>query len=301
MSDRQVEFRVPASAAGQRLDRWLTGALEGSSSRAQLQRLLDSGQVLVDGRRRPKGFTLSGGEQISADLAEHERRKLAAAIGPRIAWEDDHLMIVDKPAGLVVHPAPGHPAQTLVELLAAQGGSAWSPYVVHRLDKNTSGLMVVAKRESIQQRLRDALRRREMSREYLALVNGQLDAKSGTIDAPIGRDLHRRTRISTRTAKPRSARTHFTVERFLDDYTLVRARLDTGRTHQVRAHFAALGHPISGDPEYGGAGVLGLGRQFLHSARLAFPHPETGLDLDETSPLPDDLAAALARAGQRSR
>jgi 23S rRNA pseudouridine1911/1915/1917 synthase len=183
-----------------------------------------------------------------------------------------------------------------VELLAHRAAGSWEPLVVHRLDKDTSGLMLVAKKASVQSALRDAIRRRQVLREYLALVKGRLGARTGTIDAPIGRDVRRRTRMSTRTDKPRAARTHFEVERYLDGYTLARARLETGRTHQIRAHFAAAGHVVCGDREYGGAGILGLERQFLHSAHLALTHPVSGVALDQTSELPEDLMAALAKA-----
>ena len=145
-------------------------------------------------------------------------------------------------------------------------------------------------------RLRALIQSRDVEREYLALVKGHLGSRTGTIDAPLGRDTRRRTRMSTRTAKPRPARTHFEVERFAGGFTLVRARLETGRTHQIRAHFAAAGHPVAGDREYGGRGLLGLGRQFLHSARLALPHPVSGERLERTSPLPADLEAALEEA-----
>jgi 23S rRNA pseudouridine1911/1915/1917 synthase len=292
---RRVEVTVPPEAAGARLDVWLSEAL-GIDSRARIQRLLEAGQVLVDGRRRPKAFKLAGDERVRADLVEPEVAPGPAAAQPRIAMEDQHLLVVDKPAGLVVHPAPGHRNVTLVELLGQRGGDEWEPLVVHRLDKNTSGLMLVAKGPEMQARLREAIRRREVVREYMVLLDGRLEAMSGTIDAPLGRDIRKRTRMSTRTGKARSARTHFTVERFVNGYTLARARLETGRTHQIRAHFAAAGHAVCGDPEYGGAGILGLERQFLHSARLEFTHPQTGEPIEETSELPGDLAGALERA-----
>jgi 23S rRNA pseudouridine1911/1915/1917 synthase len=292
---RRVEVTVPPEAAGARLDVWLAEAL-GIDSRARIQRLLEAGQVLVDGRRRPKAFRLAGDERVRADLGEPQVEPGPAAAQPRIVLEDQHLLVVDKPAGLVVHPAPGHRKITLVELLSERGGDEWEPLVVHRLDKNTSGLMLVAKWPQVQAQLRDAIRRREVVREYMVLLDGRLEAMSGTIDAPLGRDIRRRTRMSTRTGKPRSARTHFTVERFVNGYTLARARLETGRTHQIRAHFAAAGHAVCGDPEYGGAGILGLERQFLHSARLEFTHPQTGDRIEEVSELPGDLAGALRRA-----
>jgi 23S rRNA pseudouridine1911/1915/1917 synthase len=297
---RRVELKVPPQAAGTRLDRWLAEAL-GDDSRARIQRLVDTGRVLVDGKQRPKAFKLAGGEHVDADLVEPPLVPAPAAAQPRIAWEDEHLLVVDKPAGLVVHPAPGHRNITLVELLAEGASGGWQPLVVHRLDKNTSGLMLVAKQPAVQSRLREAIRRREVLREYVVLLEGRLEAKQGTIDAPLGRDVRRRTRMSTRTDKPRSARTHFTVEKFVDGFTLARARLETGRTHQIRAHFAAAGHAVCGDPDYGGAGILGLERQFLHSARLAFTHPDTGAKLEQASDLPEDLALALARAETKRR
>jgi 23S rRNA pseudouridine1911/1915/1917 synthase len=167
---------------------------------------------------------------------------------------------------------------------------------VHRLDRDTSGLMLVAKGEAAQRELQAALRRREVVREYLALVTGRLKSRTGTIDAPLGRDVRRRTRMSTRTDTPREARTHFEVERFAGDHTLVRARLETGRTHQIRAHFAAIGHPLAGDREYGAKDDLGLERQFLHSTRLGLAAPPDGEWREWESPLPGDLAEALARA-----
>jgi 23S rRNA pseudouridine1911/1915/1917 synthase len=290
-----VEAIVSERDAGRRLDAWLADAI-GAPSRALAQRLIEGGRVRVDGRPRSKSFRLAGGERVSAGLELPDPAVEASGPEPRIAWEDEDLAIVDKPAGLVVHPASGHRGATLVDLLRARAEGAWDPLVVHRLDRNTSGLMLIAKNPPTQRALRQMIRRREVEREYLALVKGRLDAKRGTIEAPLGRDLRQRTRMSTRTAKPRDARTGFTVERFLDGFTLVRARLETGRTHQIRAHFAAIGHALCGDPEYGGRGLLGLDRQFLHSARIAFRHPRSGRPLEKVSELPGDLKAALERA-----
>lgn len=211
---------------------------------------------------------------------------------------DEALLVVDKPPGLVVHPAPSHRGETLVGLLGelAGGGEGSRPGIVHRLDKDTSGLMIVARNEASRRALAAQIKRREVVREYLALVEGALDSRSGTIDAPLGRDRRRRTRRAVRGAGEREARTHFEVIEVLPADTLVRARLETGRTHQVRVHFAAIGHPIAGDPEYGGNGKHGLSRQFLHSARLSFRHPTTGKEMSFESPLPEDLTAALIRA-----
>src|SRR5436190_4318077 len=216
-----------------------------------------------------------------------------------IAYEDEHLVVVDKPAGVVVHPARGHWHGTLAQALegrAAGGEEAYRAGIVHRLDRDTSGLLVVAKSDAVHTALKEALARREIVREYITLVEGRPPARSGTIDAPIGRDRRVRTRHSTDTDEPREALTHFTLERALPRATLLRLRLQTGRTHQIRVHLQAIGHPVAGDPEYGTRGMLGLQRQFLHAARLAFTHPVTGAAVEVTSPLPDDLAAALEHA-----
>lgn len=221
-----------------------------------------------------------------------------------IAWEDEHLLIVDKPAGLVVHPARGHREGTLSQLLTntvggVVGGDPDRPGIVHRLDRDTSGLLVVARSEDAHRLLQEALRKRLIEREYLALVEGLPPARTGTIEAPIGRHPRIRTRMAVGGTASREARTHFTLERSLPGVSLLRLRLDTGRTHQIRVHLQAIGHPVCGDPEYGTGGrdpSLGLTRQFLHATRLAFPHPITGESVEVNSPLPEDLLEALERA-----
>ncbi|HWG07718.1 MAG TPA: RluA family pseudouridine synthase [Solirubrobacteraceae bacterium] len=219
-----------------------------------------------------------------------------------IAYEDEHLLVVDKAPGVVVHPARGHREDTLSQLLAesARGGDPERAGIVHRLDRDTSGLLVVARSERAHSRLQRALQRRQIEREYLALVIGRPPARSGTIEAPIGRDPRTRTRMAVGGAHPREARTHFELERALPKHTLLRLRLETGRTHQIRVHLQAIGHPVAGDPEYGGAGALGLERQFLHATRLAFAHPLTDAPIDVSSPLPHDLREALDRAERLS-
>ena len=215
-----------------------------------------------------------------------------------IAYQDEHLLIVDKAAGVVVHPARGHHEGTLAQLLAplAAGGDPERAGIVHRLDRNTSGLMIVARSAEAHRLLQRALSLHEIEREYLALVEGRPPARTGTIDAPIGRDPRVRTRKAIGGSSPREARTHFTLERALPATSLLRLRLETGRTHQIRVHLQAIGHPVCGDPDYGTPGLLGLQRQFLHSARLAFQHPLTGARVEVSSPLPADLAHALALA-----
>jgi 23S rRNA pseudouridine1911/1915/1917 synthase len=219
-----------------------------------------------------------------------------------IVFQDEHLIVLDKGPGVVVHPARGHRENTLAQLLAPllaggeDGPDSDRKGIVHRLDRDTSGLMVVARSEEAHRRLQAALADRLIEREYLALVEGRPPARSGTIEAPIGRDPRVRTRMAVGGAGAREARTHFTLERALHETSLLRLRLETGRTHQIRVHLRAIGHAVCGDPEYGTAGLLGLERQFLHATRLAFDHPLTGERVDVGSPLPADLQSALTRA-----
>ena len=223
---------------------------------------------------------------------------MRAELDSLIVHLDDDLAVIDKPAGLVVHPAPSHKGETLVGLLEgiAGGGAEGRPGIVHRLDKDTSGLMLVARNEAAHRDLAGQVKRREVLREYTALVTGRLDSRTGTIDAPLGRDRRQRTKRAVKGAGSREARTHFEVVDFLPADTLVKARLETGRTHQIRVHFAAIGHPVAGDPEYGSRGRHGLERQFLHASRLGFRHPGTGAELEFASDLPTDLGTALDRA-----
>ena len=218
---------------------------------------------------------------------------------PPIVHIDDDLIVVDKPAGLVVHPAPSYGKPTLVDTLsdlAGGGGRSERPGIVHRLDRDTSGLMVVARNDEAHASLAEQIKSRTAVREYTALVEGRLDSRTGTVDAPVGRHRRRRTRMAVRGSGSREARTHFEVIELLPADTLVRARLETGRTHQVRVHFSAIGHPVAGDPEYGTRGRYGLERQFLHATRLSFTHPGTGEQVSFSSALPADLEAALERA-----
>jgi 23S rRNA pseudouridine1911/1915/1917 synthase len=223
---------------------------------------------------------------------------MSAVADPRLVYVDDWLAVVDKPAGLVVHPAPGHYGTTLVDALGdlLGGGEAHRPGIVHRLDRDTSGLMIVARTDEAHRRLSEAIRRRRVERVYLALVEGRPSSRSGTIDAPLGRDHRAPERRAVGGRGQREARTHFRVLEPAGEDTLVEVRLETGRTHQVRAHFAAIGHPVCGDPRYGHAGRHGLARQFLHSARLELAHPQDGRRLVFESPLPADLTTALERA-----
>lgn len=290
-----LTLEVGPDAAGERLDLFLAEPL---GSRAKAQRLIDAGLVTVDGAARPKRHKVSAGERV--DVAPEP----VVAVEPSgdapfgVAWEDEHLLVVDKPAGVVVHPAPGNRTGTLSQALAGRAAGGEDPSragIVHRLDRDTSGLLIVAKTEESHRELKRMIEAREVTREYVALVEGTPPARAGTIDAPIGRDRRVRTRMSTETDDPRDARTHFTLQRALPDSALLRVTLETGRTHQIRVHLEAIGHPVVGDPEYGRGGRLGLQRQFLHAARLAFAHPLGGEPVDVSSPLPPDLAEVLAR------
>jgi 23S rRNA pseudouridine1911/1915/1917 synthase len=293
-----TRLRVPESAAGERLDRFLA-SLPEIGSRAVAERLLRAGGVRVDGDSRPKSAKLAGGEELEFDPPGPVTSTLEPeAMDLVVPYEDDHLLVVDKPAGLVVHPAPGHARGTLVHGLLAYdvdgGDEPERPGIVHRLDRDTSGLMVVARSPEAHRLLQELVQQRAVTREYLALVNGRPRSRRGTIDAPIGRDRNDPLRHSLDTDTPRDAVTHFEVEELFPRHTLLRVTLETGRTHQIRVHLAAVDLPVAGDPLYGRAGELGLERQFLHAARLAFPHPITGEQVDVSSALPPDLAQALA-------
>jgi 23S rRNA pseudouridine1911/1915/1917 synthase len=295
-----VSLAVPPGAAGERLDRFLAG-VEEVGSRAAAERLLGERRVLVDGSVRPKSYRLEGGEQVELDVPDRREAKLEPEeLDLRIAYEDEYLLVVDKPAGVVVHPSAGHRSGTLVHGLLAHaisgGGEAERPGVVHRLDRDTSGLLVVARSDEAHRRLQRLLRKRGIEREYLALVRGRPRSQHGRIEAAIGRDRADPTRISLDTATPREAVTNFDVLELLPSHALLRVRLETGRTHQIRVHLAAIDLPVAGDPVYGVPGDLGLERQFLHSARLAFDHPFTGERVEAESALPADLERAYQAA-----
>ncbi|EHN10459.1 Ribosomal large subunit pseudouridine synthase D [Patulibacter medicamentivorans] len=305
--DASVSLAVAPEQDGERLDVVLA---EVCGSRARAQRVIAAGAVLVDGRPASKRQAVQTGQTIVADLGVlaapiQEVRGDAPPI--TVLHEDEQLLVVDKPAGLIVHHGAGQDGPTLVDAVAGYlsttsppGDDPERPGIVHRLDRETSGLLLIARDDATHRALQEAIRERSVTREYLALVDGRPDARSGTIDAPIGRDRHQRTRHSLDTDSPRRAVTHFTIEELLPRTSLLRVTLETGRTHQIRVHLKAIGLPVVGDPEYGrphGEGqALGLERQFLHADRLTFDHPTTGERLQVESPLPDDLAQALGRA-----
>ncbi len=332
-------FETPADARGQRLDRFLVSRLEGVS-RSRVQLLLDQGKVQVDGGPAKPAFKLRGGERIAVS-GEPRPAPLKAEpenIPLEVVYEDDHLAVVNKPAGMVVHTGAGHSADarsrgTLVNALLyrfrnlSSAGGELRPGIVHRLDKDTSGLIVVAKGDPAHAAFGAMFANREIEKTYIALVHGALKPGEGTIRAPVSRDPVRRTRMSTRAHQnARSAVSHYEVLRRVASrfgvFTLLRVRIETGRTHQIRVHMASIGHPVVGDTLYGAPGQLArqaerpmnrmsgaqqsrarkvapeklkLGRNFLHAAKLAFTHPVTGKPLELEAPLPGELVEFLRR------
>ena len=339
------EHIVPVEAAGARLDSWLTAQLEGVS-RARVQLLLEQGSVLVDGTPPKASLRLEGGERIEVlrEPVLEPLRAVPEAIPLRIVYEDADLSVVDKPAGMLVHAGAGARSEdeeevenardrgTLVNALlhhygelSAGGGDALRPGIVHRLDRQTSGLIIVARNDRAHARLSTMFAEREVKKTYLALVQGHVDADKGTVNTPIGRDAVRRTRMTTRRVTgARTAVTHYQVARRIvsrfGKFTLLRVRIETGRTHQIRVHLSSLGHPVVGDTLYGAPAelraegdlqgraikksrrraleTLALPRNFLHAAELAFTHPRTGEPLALEAELPPELTAFLQELEQ---
>jgi 23S rRNA pseudouridine1911/1915/1917 synthase len=294
-----LRFSVAETEAGSRLDRALAGRPE-IETRSVAERLVTAGAVTVDGAVRPKSHRLEAGSVVEVELPAAALGLQAEPVTVRLAYEDEHLVVVDKPAGMTVHAGAGTSTGTLAAQLlglgAAGGDDPERPGIVHRLDRDTSGLLVVARSEDTFVALQDAIRRREVERRYLALVRGRPRSRTGRIDAAIGRDRRDPTRRSLDTNEPREAATWFEVVETLPEHAVLDVRLETGRTHQIRVHLAAIDLPVAGDATYGVKGDLGLDRQFLHAHRLRFTHPVTGVEVDLESPLPDDLALALQQA-----
>ncbi|MHB0866766.1 MAG: RluA family pseudouridine synthase [Thermoleophilia bacterium] len=303
-----IHINVSDIDNGQRLDVLLTSAA-AVGSRAAAQKLINQGLVQVDGTVRPKNYRVSAGETVVAQASGREEQDLEPeAMELSIPFEDEYLLVVDKPAGLVTHPSRGHSSGTLVNGLLAHGiagGDEFRPGIVHRLDKDTSGLLIVARSEEAHRRLAAMLKGHEVERFYMALVHGLFETREGTVEAPLGRDSAHRQKMAVTSRQGRDAVTHFRVIQSWappgvgpgatrDGFSLLEVKLETGRTHQIRVHLAAIGHPVAGDGTYGQRrDPLGVGRQFLHSARLEFTHPVTGESVRVESPLPADLQAAL--------
>lgn len=294
-----LRFAVAEEDSGARLDRTLAARAE-IGTRSAAERLLIDGVVTVDGAVRPKSYRLEPGSVVVVELPADAAGLSAEPVTVGIAYEDEHLAVVDKPAGMTMHPGAGTSSGTLagqlITLGAVGGDDPDRPGIVHRLDRDTSGLLVVARSNDAFAALQEAIRTREVERRYLALVKGRPRSRTGRITAPIGRDRRDPTRRSLDAEQPREAFTRFEIAETLHGHSLLDVKLETGRTHQIRVHLAAIDLPVSGDVTYGVKGDLGLERQFLHAHRLRFAHPVTGTDIDVESPLPDDLAAALERA-----
>ncbi|GCE49641.1 23S rRNA pseudouridine1911/1915/1917 synthase [Thermosporothrix hazakensis] len=304
-ANAQQIFAVEPEAVGQRLDRYLVARLT-EISRSGVQQLIDEGAILVNGRARKPGYALRANdtvEVLQATVPTPPQEVLPLPVALDILYEDDDLLVLNKPAGMVVHPAPGHYEDTLVNALVARypqlqdAEGDMRPGIVHRLDKDTSGLLIVAKNRPTQALLVEMMKQRAIIKRYLALVEGNIALDKGSIDAPIGRDPRNRQLMAITATGSRDAVTHFRVLKRFARHTLVLAQLETGRTHQIRVHFKAIGHPIAGDPTYGSGRRIShhiqLGRQFLHASQLQFEHPRTGEQLLLEAPLPADLQNIL--------
>jgi 23S rRNA pseudouridine1911/1915/1917 synthase len=320
MSASASEFIVPVECAGERLDRFLVSQLP-HFSRSKIQSFMEEGHVRVDGVVRRASYRVEAGEGVAIEIPPPPPAAVAAeAIPLEILYEDEDLAVINKPAGMTVHPGAGADLGTMVSALlhhfggdrglSAVGGPL-RPGIVHRLDRDTSGAIVIAKNDLTHRKLVEDFRARRVAKTYLALLHGRIKGEAGTVDLPIARDLRRPSRMTARRREGRAARTDWRVRLRLNGFTLIEADLRTGRTHQIRAHFAALGCPVLGDTLYGaprrervGTELLPpLARNFLHSARLGFVHPRTGKPIDARAPVPPELVRyleALGRATQTS-
>ncbi len=300
----QRTLSIRADEAGQRLDRYLASVLN-DMSRTKVQQLIADGAVLVNGRTSKPGYILRSGDEVQLFSLKLTNR--AGNVRPQqlpldVVYEDHNLLVVNKAAGMVVHPAPGHRDDTLVNALLARfpdiqkDGAEQRPGIIHRLDKDTSGLIIVARNAATQAALVAQMKRHEIVKRYLALVEGVVALDQGSIDAPIGRNPRRRQQMAITARGSREARTHFRVLQRFARHTLLLLELETGRTHQIRVHLKAIGHPVAGDPIYGSRSTtrgLTLKRQFLHACQIRFIHPTTGATIELEAPLPDDLQAIL--------
>lgn len=299
-----IKFVIDTDSAGQRLDRYVVGVTQ-DISRMEVQRLIGNDAILVNGKASKAGYMLRAGDVIaisSVTSATSSSSIQPLSIPLTIAYEDADVLVINKPAGMVVHPAPGHRDDTLVNALLAYlpelqaSGDANRPGIVHRLDKDTSGLLLVAKNARAHHALFEQMKRHEIVKRYIALVEGHVTLDQGSIDAPIGRDPRHRQQMAITVVGSRDALTHFQVLQRFSRHTLLALRLETGRTHQIRLHLKAIGHPVVSDQVYGSGNVLKhvkLTRQFLHANQLQFHHPTTGELVVVEAALPDDLQAVL--------
>ncbi|HLZ61256.1 MAG TPA: RluA family pseudouridine synthase [Ktedonosporobacter sp.] len=297
-----LRWTIQPEQVGERLDRYLTTHLTGLS-RTTIQQLISDGSVLVNGRASKPGYPLRNADEVrvlQAHLSTQPSQARPNLLPLDILYEDEDLLIVNKPAGMVVHPAPGHHDDTLVNALLARYPALHGlegdqrPGIVHRLDRDTSGLLIVAKNLRTQASLIEQMKHHAIEKRYLALVEGNIALDQGSIDAPIGRDPRHRQQMTITATQSREARTHFRVLQRFARRTLLLLQLETGRTHQIRVHLKAIGHPVVGDPVYGSGNTHhSLQRQFLHAYQLRFTHPSTGNIVEFECPLPPDLQVAL--------
>jgi len=293
--DNHQVYSFVVDKAGIRLDKYV-GDKCPELSRTQAQRLIADGYITVNDGVVKASLKLNVGDRVNISISPTPPRPLSPeAIPLNIIYEDDDLLVIDKPAGLTVHPAPGHPSHTLVNAilshLADLPDDSLRPGIVHRLDKDTSGVMVVAKNSLAQADLISQFKAHSVVKAYLVMVKGHLTPENGVIEAPIGRDPRNRKRMAV-VAEGREARTEYQVVKYIGDYTLLEVRPETGRTHQIRVHLKAIGYPVAGDKVYGVKSAY-LSRQFMHACRLGFKQPSSGEYVEFTSELPPDLAQAL--------
>ncbi|NIK68475.1 RluA family pseudouridine synthase [Paenibacillus sp. BK720] len=297
-NDDLLEFEAAPEQAGERIDKFVTDSLnEDSISRTQVQEWIKSGAVLVNQNAVKPNYKLSSGDLIAIRVPEPEDAAIEAEDIPLdIVYEDADVIVINKPRGMVVHPAPGHSSGTVVNALMHHCkdlsgiNGVLRPGIVHRIDKDTSGLLMAAKNDLAHVSLAGQLKEHSVSRKYIALVHGNLPHDQGTIDAPIGRDQNDRKLFTVTDRNSKHAVTHFVVlERIADDYTIVELQLETGRTHQIRVHMKYIGYPLAGDPMYGRNKTVALKGQALHAAVLGFKHPRTGEFLEFEAPIPADM------------
>lgn len=319
---QSIEVTISAEAAGTRLDRYLSEHDDLELTRSRIHKLMASGNVLLDGIEAGKSYRVKGGEVVVLNIPPQPKMHLEGeAIPLDVVFEDEHLLVINKPAGMVTHPAPGHPGGTLVNAVInhlgqlPNAGDSERPGIVHRLDKNTSGLLVVARNEKAYLGLQKDLQDHTVKRSYLGLACGHMPDDEKRIDLPIGRSRRNRLKMAVNGSGAREAITYYVLKERYRTYDLLEVSLHTGRTHQIRVHLAHLGHPIFGDPDYGGRekwhrGIFAperplarkllemMPRQALHAFRLGFTHPTDGTEMSFESPLPDDYRALLETLDQ---
>ncbi|WP_310550242.1 RluA family pseudouridine synthase [Paenibacillus glufosinatiresistens] len=302
-----ITWTVQAEDAKVRIDKYITEAWEADISRSQVQLWIEGGHITVNGRQIKANYKLSAGDEIAVRVPEPEAAELTPEDIPLdVVYEDSDVIVVNKPRGMVVHPAAGHPSGTLVNALmyhckdlSGINGEI-RPGIVHRIDKDTSGLLMAAKNDASHASLAGQLKEHSVTRRYFAVVHGNMAHDEGTVDAPIGRDPHDRKLYTVTERNSKTAVTHFQVVERFGDSTLLELKLETGRTHQIRVHMKFIGHPLVGDPVYGRSkGVFMEGGQALHAAVLGFIHPSSGEYLEFTAPLPEDMEDLLHRLRTR--